>query len=831
MSFKDCIDEALDEGTITQEQADEMRRRYDGAFAENARTMSSDEAAAQASRDAFDSTEYELVLRKRRLIKQHETQGARLQEVLDIDGKYVGEGVSHILDRDGSGRYKHRDLDSRRTSYVARAHARMAGAISKMRRTGILGRQRRGSEALNNDLVKEIFNVDSGNATAKDFAKAWIETADMLRQAFNKAGGAIPKRSDWGMPQQHDRRLIRQAGFEEWRKYIEDQLDWSRIISERTGRVIPEAERGKFLEEVYATILTSGMNKVKETSVAGKGRSLARRRADHRFLVFENPEAWLAYQQKYGQGDPFTIMMNHIETMSRDIALLETLGPNPNSTISFLKTQLQKRAAEADLTDEKGKNASRLSREIKSLDEIYGDVSGSSYIPVNETMAKGFASLGELLVSAQLGAAAISAIFGDAATTRITKRIAGMPHAGVMTKSLKTLLASNPTKQELIRAGLIAENWSSVAFGQARYMGDLMGAVNTQRVSNFVMNVSGLSPITQAERWAFGQSTMGFFSDQAAKTFDQLAPDVQRLLRTYDIEADDWNAIRKTKKYTYKRGEWLRPTDVFEANELSGQKYLDLIQMETDRAVPVSGPRARAAALGKEPPGTIRGDLWRSIAQYKTFPIVLFQNNLKQFRYLEASKMSRIGYATEFFVHATVMGGIALQIREVLKGRDPMAMFGEDGEPNLPFWGKAMLAGGSLSLFGDFLFADHNRFGHSLGETIAGPRVSFIGDVLRLTVGNVEEVIEGKDTNFALEAVNFAGRYGPGTSISYLRLGLERLVLDNLRMMADPDYERRFRRKAKGLERRTGQELWWKPGEQLPSRAPDIEAIARDLPE
>jgi hypothetical protein len=187
------------------------------------------------------------------------------------------------------------------------------------------------------------------------------------------------------------------------------------------------------------------------------------------------------------------------------------------------------------------------------------------------------------------------------------------------------------------------------------------------------MNVSGLSPITQAERWAFGQSTMGFFSDQAAKTFDQLAPDVQRLLRTYDIEADDWNAIRKTKKYTYKRGEWLRPTDVFEANELSGQKYLDLIQMETDRAVPVSGPRARAAALGKEPPGTIRGDLWRSIAQYKTFPIVLFQNNLKQFRYLEASKMSRIGYATEFFVHATVMGGIALQIREVLKGRDPMA--------------------------------------------------------------------------------------------------------------------------------------------------------------
>jgi len=829
MSYFDCIKEGEKEGVIKPEQAAEMRKAYQEAYEENLKTMSPGDAASQASRDAYDSKAFEVLQRKVRLVKQYETQNAALNQILSEDGKYVGEGVSHILDRDGSGRFKFRDLDSIRQFYLARSHSILADVIEGLRRSPILGRETRESEILGIEMTKEVFGQNSGNPLAKQFADSWKEASEMLRQAFNRAGGAIPLRKDWGLPQQHNRQIIRQ-NQEQWLKDINDLLDWGKIKSERTGKLIPKNERQDFLEEIRETILSAGMSKVRETSIAGKGRSLARRRADHRFLVFKNPDSWLAYQKKYGEGDPFTIMMNHIEGMSRDIATLERLGPNPNTTISFLKTQLQKRATDADIKDPKAKNVERLNNEIDRLDEIFNDFNGNAYIPANETWAKGFASLGELLISAQLGSAAISAVFGDASTARMVARIAGLPHAGVMAKSLKTFLASNPTKKELIRAGLIAENWSSIAYGQSRYVGDLVGSRVTQRVSNFVMNVSGLSPITQAERWSFGQSVMGFLADKSNLSFKQLDPKTKRWFKEYGINKNDWDFIRKTSKYNWKGADWLRPVDVFETNELAGQKYFDLIQSSIDKAVPVSGPRARSVLASKSKPGTLVGDVLRSIAQYKTFPIVLYLNNIRQIRHLDTGKWNRIGYATEFLAYTTLMGALSLQIREVLKGKDPAAMFGEDGKPNGVFWTRALIHGGALSIFGDFLLADHNRYGHSLGEAIMGPRAGFLTDVGKLTIGNVQEFLKGKETNIGRESIEFLARYGPGTSISYVRAPIERLVLDNLRKMADPEADRRFRRKMRELERTTGSKMWWAPGDMAPKRAPDLSSIVKDLP-
>lgn len=829
MSFRECIDNAETEGTITPEQASRVRELYEGIYAQNRRTMSDAEAAAAASRETFDSAEFDAIQRKRRLVLQHAAQQRVVQDVLSYEGDFVGDGMSHILDRDGSGRAKFIDLDSRRTSWLARSHANMAAVLRGMRRSSVLGRETRAAKATGRDLVKELFGDDSKNVLAREFADAWRKTSEMLRTAFNKAGGAIPKREDWGMPQQHNSAVIRQAGFDQWRKDIENKLDWNKIISEQDNRRFLEKEREKILFEIYETIVTSGFNKVGESSVAGTGRSLARRRADHRFLVFKSADDWLSYQQLYGKGDPFTIMMDHIDGMARDIAILETLGPNPNSTISFLQTQMKEAAKEADAFNPEARNAAKLQAEQFRLRDIYDDINGSAYVPARENQSRAWASIGELLSAAQLGAAAIMAILGDASTARIAARIAGLPHSKILVNTVKTLVASGATKEELIRAGLVAENWSAVAYGQARYVGDLMGSHVTQRISNATMNLSLLSPITQAERWAYQQNMMGYFSDIAKTRFADLGTKNKRLLERYGIDEADWDAIRSTPKYKHKRASWVRPSDIFERNEAAAQKYLDMLQSETDLAVPVAGPRARSTLkVGR--PGTIPGDLFRSIAQYKTFPVVLFQNNLKQFRHLDASNLSRIGYAAEFAVYATMMGGLAMQIKEIAKGRDPLPMFDEDGVPNPKFWGAALLASGSLSLFGDFLFADHNRFGGGIASTIAGPRIGVISDLLGLTIGNVEQVLSGKKTNFAVETIDFLGQYAPGASTFYFRLGLERLILDQLRVAADPGIEQRFRRRERDRMRQYGNDYWWKAGEMQPRRAPDLEAVSKQLP-
>ena len=84
----------------------------------------------------------------------------------------------------------------------------------------------------------------------------------------------------------------------------------------------------------------------------------------------------MEYQTKFGNPDAFDTMMGHISTMSRDIALMEILGPNPRSTINFMKTTIAKRAA-GNVAEE-----SRANRAGKKLEDLYMAATGNVNTPV-----------------------------------------------------------------------------------------------------------------------------------------------------------------------------------------------------------------------------------------------------------------------------------------------------------------------------------------------------------------------------------------------------------------------------------------------------------------
>jgi hypothetical protein len=115
-----------------------------------------------------------------------------------------------------------------------------------------------------------------------------------------------------------------------------------------------------------------------------------------------------------------------------------------------------------------------------------------------------------------------------------------------------------------------------------------------------------------------------------------------------------------------------------------------------------------------------------------------------------------------------------------------------------------------------------------LAETVAGPVVGLANDIKNLTIGNVIEAAKGEDTNIASEAIRFAGRYTPGSTLWYTRLGLERLVIDQLQMMADPKARSKLRRLEGRYRTDYGQKYWWRPGETEPRRAPDMGNILKD---
>jgi hypothetical protein len=54
---------------------------------------------------------------------------------------------------------------------------------------------------------------------------------------------------------------------------------------------------------------------------------------------------------------------------------------------------------------------------------------------------------------------------------------------------------------------------------------------------------------------------------------------------------------------------------------------------------------------------------------------------------------------------------------------------------------------------------------------------------------------------------------------------IDRIIWDQLQMLADTDYRDSFRRMEKRLKDATGQQFWWQLGEAVPSRAPNPRAV------
>jgi len=87
----------------------------------------------------------------------------------------------------------------------------------------------------------------------------------------------------------------------------------------------------------------------------------------------------------------------------------------------------------------------------------------------------------------------------------------------------------------------------------------------------------------------------------------------------------------------------------------------------------------------------------------------------------------------------------------------------------------------------------------------------------------------GKDANMASDTITFAGRNIPGSSIWYLRLAFERMVVDQMKLFADPDAAKKMRQSERRQLNETGQDSWWGKGSIAPERGPDLSAAFPSL--
>jgi len=815
VSFLECIANAVDEKKISPERAQAAKETFEQLEADFRGDGHGERAAAdRAAKATFEQLEADAI-HKRRVLR---LQALTSQRVFNNIARYrtrrndgrPGAGASAHINNDHNSQFP--DLHYRQRA-IANAAFSQIHKILRRNSPGMFGQIRNKAEIL--DLVRAAFGEKGVSVAAREMAESWGRAAERLRLRANEAGMRIPSLEGWGLPQIHDHDKITSVGFDKWRAALiqNDWLDWDQMIDYRTGQRLSVAERETALLHAYENIRMDGLG-----GDPTRRRALHNRRSDHRFFKFRNADAWFEYQQAFGNPNSYEVMITHIQSMSKDIAELEIFGPNPTATRSAMRAFAEKRAKALDQKFGGNKYTDEVASDLDTFDELY--LNWRYGVRIGSRRMKAFwGTTRNLITSSFLGSAPITAI-SDIWTARMTASLLGMSATKVMMRYVREMAGTRHRTEMAARALMPAMSLLEVNTNVLRLFGESSGPEWSRRVADSALKFYGLNRVTEKMRQAFGFEFYSFISGMSDKKFSQLPKGLQEGFARYGINKAGWDAIRGTEKVDIGGGKWILP-DQIKDEELASQLTAMLLR-EIDQAVPTTSGRAKHILTGRVRQGTIVGDLVNNAALFKSWPVTIVVENLARFASLPGSNSRRAWVIAEYLIGGAIIGGLVLQLKALKDGKDPRDM----RDPK--FWMAGSMQAGGLGIISDFLFADVNRFGGSKGETLTGPVYGVADDILNLSFGNAADLAFGEEPNFKLDAFNFAVRMAPGTNAWYLKLGLERMVIDRMREMIDPRAHRRWRAKMKFHYRNYGQKFFWRPGDPTPHRMPNLKTAIGD---
>lgn len=668
------------------------------------------------------------------------------------------------------------------------------------------------------DLATELRGGDSGNPLAKSGAKQYAETTERLRQRFNRAGSNIGRLEDWGMPQSHSQQLVARAGQNQW---VKDNLGW--IDRERytniDGSLMNDVQLNKFLEESYNSIATNGANKIEPGKPTGNGMR-ANRGNTERQIHYKDAESFLAAQQKYSETPLLQTMLNHIDMMARDIALVETLGPNPDVMMKYWTDVARKK-----MTDASNIDTNKIENQADRLGTLYNEVSGARRSVVSSAVASAFDTYRFLNVAARLGSAALTAI-SDIGTQTMTSIYNGIPVVRVYMNQLRSLNPLNAAdRRAALRAGIGLEQYMG-SLGRWGTDGLQQDANVSSRLSRWsqgaaagVMKASGLNALSRAGQQAYASVTMDMLGEMSRKLnslSDAKTGEFRKMAeraKEYGItdtdfavwklaKTEDWRGMGDTMltaQSVYRiSDEALRPiadnagVTTQTLRDKTSTRLMAFISSETNMAViETTTARERVAMYGSfgRDRGTFPTEIYRSAMQFKSFPISIIMRH-GQRAMGQATGVGKASYIAGLVALTTVFGALAVQTNEVASGRDPLDM------SDLKFWGKAFLKGGALGIYADLLFSDYTQFGTSAAGVLGGPILSDFDTLMRATMGNAWLFSEGKELKGSAAVQLLKGKI-PFANLWYTKAATDRMIFNQLQEMASPGYLRRMEKRAR----------------------------------
>lgn len=682
---------------------------------------------------------------------------------------------------------------------------------------------------------------------AKRIADVLTRYQSDARATQNRFGAWIGDLSGWMYRQAHDMHKMRKAGSAGWKDYVRTRLDWDRI-REQLGVVDAEKfDTEAFLDAAWLD-LSNGQHfkpdSITEIKASVGPSNIAKRVSQSRALHWKDADAAFGYLQAFGPGEGSLAetVLGGFHGSAKAAGLMKVFGPNYEANINAVSDQLQQ-----DLLGTKQGDSWRS--QSKEVMDLLHHVDGSLSIPDKEVLAKAGSILRAWQSMAKLGSAVVSQISDVpvfAASIAHRFDVGLLPGLRDAMSGLLQGRSKGERLEILHECGYYYESLARMTFARFDPASDVPGAMSAAMEKFFKWG--GITWWTETLRSTAVLTTARRLGDVHRKGFDALPKATRDMLGLYKIDAGRWDLLRMGSTraadgavYMTAEGVRVVPDAAISSYlKASGRPVSDaaVVNMRTDLeasmrslfldqseyAVLEPSARSRQLLLRGTQAGTWEGEAFRMFAQFKSFPVVYAQkvfgreiqgrgyDTLGQ--YIRSGDTKAFGAFLGLMVSLTASGYLAGMAKDLLKLRSPKPV----DDPRT--WIAAFMQGGSLGIYGDFLFGNMSRFGTGAVETLAGPvpsallgskgLYSLLSDSIWGTVGKAVEGEDVEPADLGAAWLRYAENNTPFMNLHVLRPALNALLFWKLEEALNPGS---LRRAEKRLQKETGSTMLVSPSE------------------
>lgn len=623
-----------------------------------------------------------------------------------------------------------------------------------------------------------------------------------------------------------------------WKKTILQYLDMNKTFKDLPAGMTPEM----VLDNIWDNI-TKGKHLAympEEISFV-PGKNITKKATAERKLFFKNGAAAYEYNKLYGADNLRETVIFQLENMANTTVLLNYMGTNPRYNFETVFRGLHRIARETGHIKNLEYLKKGAGREAPSLTESaqhqLAELLGETRIPGNLTIASINSTIRSMNNVAYLGGSLITA-FMDLASSPVVAHLQGRSYVDALMGAAKGLAGIH--KQPIYREALESIGFVGDAFiGQVaeKFSGEVGPSRQAVYTTNRFFQLNGLRWWTDSIRAAH---TLGMSRDLAKYStlkFSELNANARDFLRRFDITEEDWDILRTHAIKTANNGDkFMLNEAIMNLSDTDIAKIYD-IRMERVKNEEDSIAQAKAAriyakeiankrqmladklrtallAAGMETvllptvtetgfakqgtsPGTVKGEVFRHVAQFKQFPLALYNIILKGIKreWKQAGKLEAVKTGAVFITGMIAMSYLSMTIKDLCRNRTPRDI----RDPKV--LAEVIVRSGALSIYGDLLLNDHSRTPYEIMGTLLGPTASSAGELAQIFSKAIF-----KGDNVMDDIAKFAAQRAPALSVVhpslknlmmvnmfYFKPFVDYYILDNINEMLNPGYNARNR--------------------------------------